>query len=222
MAVTDPGNFRCQVFTADGTFVKAFGQRGTEPGRFLEPEGIVVDASGTFWVSDNKNDTISRFAADGTYLDRIGGSGSAPGQFREPESLALHNGELFVADEANGRIQVFSAEGRFLREIGRNGLSLSPAGPDQDDPDIAPPSGESLFQRDVEGIVCHPDGRLFAANEDEGIIEIFDASGRRIDRFTSAAPGGFKKIQGLALNPAATRLYVADLGNARIQVFLIP
>jgi DNA-binding beta-propeller fold protein YncE len=69
--VTDTGNERVQVFATDGTFLRAFGGFGTEPGKLIEPVGIAVTDDGMVYVADSGNDRVSVFERDGTPVTQI-------------------------------------------------------------------------------------------------------------------------------------------------------
>lgn len=69
--VTDTGNERVQVFASDGTFLRAFGGYGTEPGKLLEPVGIAIGADGNVWVADSGNNRLSVFTRDGVAVTQI-------------------------------------------------------------------------------------------------------------------------------------------------------
>jgi hypothetical protein len=61
--VVDRGNDRVQEFTAEGAPVVAFGERGSEPGQFIEPVGIAVDCRGLVTVADSDNNRVQTFQA---------------------------------------------------------------------------------------------------------------------------------------------------------------
>ncbi len=69
--VTDTGNERVQVFSKDGTFLTAFGGFGSEPGKLLEPTGIVIGPDGHVWVADSGNARIQVFTIEGQFLREI-------------------------------------------------------------------------------------------------------------------------------------------------------
>jgi sugar lactone lactonase YvrE len=68
-------------------------------------------------------------------------------------------------------------------------------------------------------IALDAEGLIYAAAEDEGTILVFAPDGRRLGAFTSSAPGGLKRPQGLVVDPELDRLYAVDLGNSRVQAF---
>jgi DNA-binding beta-propeller fold protein YncE len=69
--VTDTGNERVQVFASDGTFLRAFGGYGTDPGKLREPTGIEVGPDGRVYVADSGNGRLSVFERDGTPVTQI-------------------------------------------------------------------------------------------------------------------------------------------------------
>ena len=63
------GNARVVKFSAAGDYQLEWGTRGTGPGEFGLPHGVVVDTEGRVYVVDRDNQRIQRFDADGTFLD---------------------------------------------------------------------------------------------------------------------------------------------------------
>ena len=75
--VTD-GHFNNRVvkFSKDGTFIKAWGKKGTAPGEFDLPHSIAIDSRGRLFVGDRSNARIQIFDQDGNFLeewDQFGG-----------------------------------------------------------------------------------------------------------------------------------------------------
>src|SRR5258708_10036917 len=59
------GNSRVVKFDKDGNFVKAWGERGSQPGDFNTPDSIVVDGNDVIYVADRGNSRIQVFDTDG-------------------------------------------------------------------------------------------------------------------------------------------------------------
>jgi DNA-binding beta-propeller fold protein YncE len=62
------GEPRVLKFSSDGTFIKQWGSRGTEPGQFFAAHAIEIDANDVLYVADRENFRIQRFDTEGTYL----------------------------------------------------------------------------------------------------------------------------------------------------------
>src|SRR5699024_3333338 len=69
--VTDTGNERVQVFSKDGTFLRAFGGYGSDEGQLIEPTGIVAGPKGNIWVADSGNGRIVVFTPRGEVVQTI-------------------------------------------------------------------------------------------------------------------------------------------------------
>ena len=69
--MTDTGNERVQVFSTDGTFLRAFGGYGVEPGKLIEPVGIVIGPDGNVYVADSGNGRIAIFTTGGQFIANI-------------------------------------------------------------------------------------------------------------------------------------------------------
>jgi len=73
--VADFKNERVQVFSPSGAFIRAWGTKCptagcTQPGQFKDPYGIVRDAAGNVYVSDNIR--IQEFTPQGTFIAQYG------------------------------------------------------------------------------------------------------------------------------------------------------
>ena len=69
--VTD-GHFNNRVvkFSKEGTFLQAWGTKGSGPGQFDLPHTIAIDSQGRVFVGDRSNARIQIFDQDGTFLDQ--------------------------------------------------------------------------------------------------------------------------------------------------------
>ena len=60
---------RIMKFTADGEFIKEWGQIGNDIGEFRTPHALEFDSQGRLFVADRGNHRIQIFDQDGNYLD---------------------------------------------------------------------------------------------------------------------------------------------------------
>ncbi|UCH80027.1 MAG: 6-bladed beta-propeller [Nitrospiraceae bacterium] len=106
--VTDSLNFRIQIFTSEGTFIRAFGQAGDRPGYFSRPRGVAVDSDGNIYVVDALFDNVQMFNSEGRLLMDFGGTGSEYGKFWLPTGIFIDERDrIYVSDAYNKRVQVF-------------------------------------------------------------------------------------------------------------------
>ena len=123
--VTDTGNERVQVFASDGTFLRAFGGTGSEPGQLLEPVGIAIGPDGLVYVSDTGNERISVFETDGTPVRQIPVPEWA-GQFGQQAYLRFGpDGLLYITSPGNGYVLVWN--GNAFTQVAQ-GLVGAPVG----------------------------------------------------------------------------------------------
>jgi sugar lactone lactonase YvrE len=113
---------RVQQFSAEGKPLRAWGDKGSQPGGFgalktgfsrrtFGPIGVFVDGKDRVWVS-SLNDRVQRFTPEGAFLMGLGlgGTGAGPGQFARPHGMAVDSkGHFYVADAGNQRIQKFES-----------------------------------------------------------------------------------------------------------------
>jgi len=111
------GNDRVQKFDAGGRCLLQWGSLGSEPGQFIRPSGIAVEASGHVLVADAANHRVQRFTSDGKLLGAWGrqGTGRGGGELHYPYDVAaLSDGSFLVAENYNHRLQRFAADGTSL------------------------------------------------------------------------------------------------------------
>jgi len=199
--VADQFNHRIQKFKTDGTYVAQWGSQGTGVGEFDSPQAVAVDKNGVVYVADSGNDRIQWLATNGIW-HAAGSSGSSAGQFSVPVGIAAdHLGNVFVADFFNHRLQKRDTNGVW-HIIGTYG------------------SGAGQF--------IHPHGLAVDAS---GNVYVTDQNNHRVQKLTGSgssliawghdgdASGQFSSPTGIAVDPSSGSIYVADLGNSRIEKF---
>jgi len=128
--ITDTGNKRVVIFTADGEYVNQFGSAGMGPGQFDEPVGVAVDRAGLVYVADTWNQRIQVFQADdqGQYNPlRSWDLQAWYGQSLEnkPYLAVDEQDNLFVSDPEGYRILEFNSLGEPLRSWGDFGAEAN-------------------------------------------------------------------------------------------------
>ncbi len=105
-------NSRIVKFAPDGTFIKWWGGRGTEPGQFDQPHSIAVDSQDRIYVADRSNDRIQIFDADGKFLKQWTNFGT-------PWGLFIKDDRIYVVDgtEANCLLIANLEDGKILEKI---------------------------------------------------------------------------------------------------------
>jgi sugar lactone lactonase YvrE len=85
-------NARIVKFDKDGTFIKAWGKKGSGPSEFDTPHSLVMDGQGRLLVADRGNSRIEIFDQDGKFLTEWK-------QFGRPSGIFLDRaGMLYSAD----------------------------------------------------------------------------------------------------------------------------
>ena len=125
-----PNTTASRSSTPNGNFLRSWGGRGSELGRFsfgssrdyTHPPGGGIAVAGSFvYVADSGNDRIERFNLEGGEAMEWGSPGSGPGQFSYPRGVAANASEVLVADDDNHRIQKFDPNGGFQTAVGSQG-----------------------------------------------------------------------------------------------------
>ncbi len=233
--VADSGNQRISVFDEQGTFLRAFGQQGDGPGELDRPMHLAFGPEGLLYVAEYINDRISVFRQDGTFVRHV-----KPEGVDAPSGVAVDAaGMMYVADFYNHRVVVLSPDGsqRVWGHAGQGGL-----GELHYPTDVAiGPEGEvwvadaynNRLQRFVageatqmitgiavaNGVAADGDGGVWAVDFEGGRVRAFHSDGTPSTVFgePGAGRGQLRHPTGIAVT--GSRVYVADFGNDRVQVF---
>jgi DNA-binding beta-propeller fold protein YncE len=203
--VADFGNHRVEKFTPAGAYLTQWGTFGVGAGQFQYPLGVAVDASGNVYVADHMNFRIQKFTDTGAFVAQWGTPGSGDGQFYNPTGVAVDaSGNVYVCDSGNSglhndRVQKFSPTGAYLTQWGTHG------------------SGAGQFDT-TWGLAVDAAGNV--ADFRNHRIECFTDTGAYLKQWGTqgSGDGQFYFPYSVAAD-AAGNLYVAEVGNHRVQKF---
>ncbi len=233
--VADSGHQRIAVFGEEGTFVRAFGMEGEGPGELDRPMHLEFGTDGLLYVAEYINDRISVFRQDGTFVRHV-----KPKGVDAPAGVAVDDvSAVYVADFYNHRVVVLSPDGseRVWGRPGQGGL-----GELHYPTDVAIAAEGVVWIADaynnrvqrfvsgeatgvitgfhvVNGLAVDLSGRVWAADFDSGKIKVFLPDGTPFTVFgePGSGPAQFQHPTDVAV--ATNRVYVADFGNDRVQVW---
>jgi DNA-binding beta-propeller fold protein YncE len=114
--VADKANHRIEQFARDGSFVRAWGEPGNQPGQFREPHDVAADAEFVY-VADTWNQRVQVFDRDGAHVFSITGDPS----MASPRGVFAKDKLIYVAQAGDGRVNVYDRAGALRRSIGTPG-----------------------------------------------------------------------------------------------------
>ena len=159
--VTDTGNHRIQMFTRDGQFLSAVGGQGVRAGEFYEPVGLAIAPDGSVFVADTWNNRIQEFiiANDQLYPVnewQVEAWDNSQSIVNKPYIAVDPSGNIVITDPEGYRVIYFDRGGNYLGRFGNFTGSTS---------------GFSL----PNGIASGPDGQIYVADSELGVIYRFNA-----------------------------------------------
>ena len=159
------------VFSAQGNFLKSFGDGLYDSTHFLR-----VDGDGNIWTTDNKNHTVVKLDASGKVLRTFGERnvpGEDAGHFDRPADIAFaENGSFFVADGyGNSRVAKFDRSGKFILAWGKKGTG----------------NGEFDLPHSIR---IDSKGLVYVGDRENDRIQVFDQEGTYLRQFGGFAPYG--------------------------------
>ena len=237
--VVDTGNFRVVKFDPSGKELLSFGQKGSDPGQFVQPWVLAVSAQGNILVLDSETTWIQVFSPAGKFLNRIAGPDLT---LYHPSGLAVApDGTVMVVDTGGNRIVPIKPDGNPLPPLtaagkehfsqptdlsidARGGLHVyqtaaaktpsvlyhfTPAG-ELSATWLAP---EAPSTRDTPRTAFSPDGRLYVTDPQNQQVRLYDAGGKAYHLLQLDGPDAptFRGLTGIAVDTQG-RLYVVDGG----------
>ncbi len=112
----NPGGGDPRVFKFDSTgkFIKSWGGRGSEPGKFIAAHGIAIDAQGLVWVADRENQRIQIFDQDGKFVREMKYAGL-------PSSITVGRRYIYMVNGFAGQLLRMDLNGKVLAVVGKPG-----------------------------------------------------------------------------------------------------
>jgi DNA-binding beta-propeller fold protein YncE len=166
---------------------------------------VDCDSEGRIYVLHRGEPALLQFDRDGRYL-----KGWGAGMFKVAHGLRVdRENNIWTTDNALHVVHKFSPEGKLLLKLGEEGQ---------------PGSEENRF-RSPDDLVFSSTGEIYIADAGNGrIVRLkpdgawIGAWGRRGEKGRPHNPGEFAAAHGIAID-RNDRIYVADRGNHRVQVF---
>src|SRR6516162_5583474 len=115
------GDPRVLKFDKTGKFIKSWGGKGKEPGKFNVAHGIAVDSKGQLWVTDRENQRIQVFYQDGKFIKELKYAGL-------PCSLEIGRQNIYMVNGFAGQLLKLDLEGKVLAATGKPGKGLGEFG----------------------------------------------------------------------------------------------
>lgn len=109
-----PQNPGVLKFDKNGKFIKFWGGKGTEPGKFDVAHGLAIDAKGLLWVTDRENQRIQIFDQDGKYIREIKYAGL-------PCALDIGKEYIYMVNGFAGQLLRLDLDGKVLAAMGKPG-----------------------------------------------------------------------------------------------------
>ena len=141
------GDPRVLKFDKTGRFIKSWGGKGKEPGKFEVAHGIGIDAGSLLWVADRENQRIQVFDQNGTFVREMKYAGL-------PCSFAIGKDAVFMANGFAGQLVKMDLQGNVQAVTGKPGTGLGEF-------------GEAHF------IAVSPKGEIFVADSVNGAMQKF-------------------------------------------------
>ena len=215
-------------------FSHAFGSSGNAVGAFNAPSTLAVDSQDRIIIADQWNHRVQVCSLSGE-CTAFGSRGDAPGFFYQPAGVAVNSaGRVIVADTGNSRVQICSLTGEceiLSDEAGQPRSFVDPL-------DVAVGSDNRIviseyrrgFQICRAGADCavfdHPGLRWLAVDRNNQILST-NGTNVYICNFEGICENAFGQ-DGTGVGEFYTahdliadnegRIFVADQGNARVQI----
>ena len=195
VCVADQNNRKVTKLSQYGKLLQTIHHASSKTDCFGCPTGMSVSAEALIYICDHDNHHVSVHDGEGKFLFAFGSKGSGPGCFDRPcDTTFGSDGLVYVTDVQNKGVCVWSKEGTFKRDFMTKYSPTCIAATSDDHLVITSFWSNSVMVITLEGEFVHEFG------------------GRGSD------PGRFDGPCGICVDDNGL-VYVADLGNRRVQVF---
>jgi DNA-binding beta-propeller fold protein YncE len=141
------GDPRVLKFDKNGAFIKSWGGKGKEAGKFEVAHGIAIDPKGQLWIADRENQRIQIFDGDGTFVREMKYAGV-------PCALDIGDQYIYMVNGFAGQVLRLDLNGRVLAATGKPGKGVGEF-------------GEAHF------IAVSPKGEIYVADSVNGPVQKF-------------------------------------------------
>ena len=115
------GDPRVLKFDKNGNFIKSWGGKAKEPGKFDVAHGLAFDAKGQLWVTDRENQRIQIFNTDGKFIKELKYAGL-------PCSIDIGSQNIYMVNGFAGQVLKLDPEGKVLAATGKAGKGVGEFG----------------------------------------------------------------------------------------------
>ena len=189
------------VYDKHGQFVRYIGNFHGE-NMYERPTGIAIDRkAGRLYLADTPRNLVFILDLQGNVLKRVGKdrNGNGSGEFVSPTQIAVSDHGIVVLEAEQSRIQVLNFEGN------RCGCYRVVVGVDRDN-----------------GLAVDRDGNIYISYAARSSISMYKPDGMPMGTFgQSGSRIGEFLAPGELWVDSSNRIYVADVVNARVQVFQV-
>ncbi|GAA1806470.1 hypothetical protein GCM10009811_32550 [Nostocoides veronense] len=235
--VVEQNNHRVQRFNPDGSPNKMWGRRSsTPPQGFNYPRGLALQpGNNRIWISNTTSSAVRIVTPTFGMVKDIK-------NFSEPVDIEFGNGKAYVGDANGGFVRMLDpGTGATVGQLNvrASGVAVDPASGDifvsswyddriyhytpsggQGVPAVIGSKGTGPGQFSNPWDIDIIGGLIYTTDSDRNVVVVYDKSGNFVGEFgsTGSRPGQFNNPSGLT-HDGAGKLYVADAGNDRVQVF---
>jgi DNA-binding beta-propeller fold protein YncE len=197
--VADTINGRIEKFSPAGTFLSTIGSKGSGHGQLGDPNGIAIDKSGNIYVAEASNHRVQKLASDGTFIAEWKGPDTG---FYGPRRIAVGpDDSIYVVDQGRARLVKFSPDGQVLATWGSVG------------------TGDGQFRDHTSVAVDPATNEVYVADPRNKRIQIFDASGRFLAKWSVPEWGEAVGFEDLVIDSQAGRLYASSARMNGVFIF---
>ena len=191
------------VFDRYGTFLRYIGNFQGE-NQYERPQGIAINRkTGRLYLVDSPRGLVFMLDLAGKVLKRMGKyhGGTGVGEFNDPTGIAVSQDHVYVLDGSGTRIQIMDSECNLTGSFNL-------------------PLGSQPQANRENALAADQQSNIYVTSFNASTVRVFNQHGLPLTSFGQFGQrvGEFAGPGGLWID-SANRLYVADSGNGRIQLF---
>ncbi len=140
------------IYDKDRNYVKTFGGKGKEDGKFNVCHNVIVDTRGgktELLISDRQNNRLQKYDMDGNFV------ASVATDLKQPCAADIH-GDILAVGELGGRVSIYDKDNKLIQRLGDK--AEMPRGANR----VPPAKWIEGATVSIHGCTYDPDGNLYA------------------------------------------------------------
>lgn len=195
--ISDTGNSRAQIFSAEGKYDSFFGGKTgflekSKEGKFSSPSSVACDSKGKIYVADSATSLVQAFSKDGIFLFTVGPDIGGTKLLKISDIKTDDENKLYILDSELKKVFTADSNGKYISSWSVSSLSKPVS-----------------FAYDKKGY-------FYFLDKENSNVAVYDKNGNYLASFFAKGKGIREFYEPVSLKISKGKLYISDPVNSKI------